>query len=156
MLTAPKASGRLKTTCLGFQWEREAPAELGFGSAGASPSRYNGNCRSPKRKNSLALAPRCCVGKCMGYNASMTTSTALHQLFDSVGNCLSLEAASKLRELRVTDELQSQLDSWATRNSEGVLEAEERQQYEAILRALNFVAVLQAKARHIAEESSGS
>ena len=70
--------------------------------------------------------------------------------------CLSLEAASKLRELRVTDELQSQLDSWATRNSEGVLEAEERQQYEAILRALNFVAVLQAKARHIAEESSGS
>ena len=111
---------------------------------------------APKKKNSLALAPRCCVGKCMGYNASMTTSTALHQLFDSVGNCLSLEAASKLRELRVTDELQSQLDSWATRNSEGVLEAEERQQYEAILRALNFVAVLQAKARHIAEESSGS
>ena len=43
-----KASGRLKTTCLGYQWEREAPAELGFGSAGASPSRYNGNCRSPK------------------------------------------------------------------------------------------------------------
>jgi hypothetical protein len=92
----------------------------------------------------------------MGYNGSMTTATALHQLFDSVGNCLSLEAASKLQKLRVTDELQSQLDSWATQNSEGVLEAEERQQYEAILRALNFVAVLQAKARHIAEESSGS
>ena len=92
----------------------------------------------------------------MGYTKHMTNSSALHQLFDSVGNCLSLEAASKLLKLRVTDELQSQLDSWATRNSEGVLEAEERQQYEAILRALNFVAVLQAKARHIAEESSGS
>jgi len=71
-------------------------------------------------------------------NDSMTTATALHQLFDSVGNCLSLEAASKLQELRITDELQSQLDVWASKNSEGVLEADERQQYEAIQRALNF------------------
>ena len=109
--------------------------------------------QAPKRKKSLPLLPRCGADHYMGYNVSMTTSTALHQLFDSVGNCLSLEAASKLQKLRVTDELQSQLDSWATQNSEGVLEAEERQQYEAILRALNFVAVLQAKARHIAEES---
>ena len=84
----------------------------------------------------------------------MTTATALHQLFDSVGNCLSLEAASKLRELRVTDELQSQLDVWASQNSEGALGADEREQYESILRALNFVAVLQAKAKRIAEESS--
>lgn len=92
----------------------------------------------------------------MSYNVLMTTATALHQLFDSVGNCLSPDAASKLQKLRVTDELQSQLDFWATQNSEGVLEAEERQQYEAILRALNFVAVLQAKAKNIAEEASGS
>ena len=92
----------------------------------------------------------------MGYNDSMTTATALNQLFDSVGNCLSLEAASKLQKLRVTDELQSQLDSWAMKNSEGILDAEEREQYEAILRTLNFLAILQAKAKHIAEEASGS
>jgi hypothetical protein len=92
----------------------------------------------------------------MGNNASMTTSTVLDQLFDSVGNCLSIEAASKLRDLRISDELQSQLDSWAIRNSEGTLGSEDRQQYESILRALNFVAVLQAKARHLTEHSSGS
>ncbi len=86
----------------------------------------------------------------------MTSATALHQLFDSVGNCLSMEAASKLRELRVTDELQDQLDTWATQNSAGELDADDRQQYEAILRALNFVAVLQAKARLISEESTGT
>ncbi|MEQ1831396.1 MAG: hypothetical protein ABL921_35950, partial [Pirellula sp.] len=98
------------------------------------------------------------VGYCTnvghGYNGCMTTATALHQLFDSVGNCLSLDAATKLRELRVSDELQSQLDTWATENSEGVLSEEDRKQYEAILRALNFVAVLQAKAKRIADESS--
>ena len=84
----------------------------------------------------------------------MTSATALHQLFDSVGNCLSLDAASKLRELRVTDELQDQLDTWATQNSAGDLNADDRQQYEAILRALNFVAVLQAKARLISGDST--
>ncbi|MCY3011757.1 MAG: hypothetical protein NTY42_18305 [Planctomycetota bacterium] len=72
----------------------------------------------------------------------MTTSTALHELFDSVGNCLSLEAASK-RALRVSDELQAQLDLWADANMEGRLGSDERQQYEAILRAINFVSVLQ-------------
>ena len=60
-----------------------------------------------------------------------------------------MEAASKLCELKVTDELQDQLDTWATQNSAGDLNADDRQQYEAILRALNFVAVLQAKARLI-------
>ncbi len=42
-----KASGRLKSTYLRFGREGEAPAELGFGSAGASPSRYKPFCRSP-------------------------------------------------------------------------------------------------------------
>jgi hypothetical protein len=84
----------------------------------------------------------------------MTTATALHQLFDSVGNCLTLDVASKLQEVRVTDELQSQLDRWASLNNEGGLSSDDRQQYEAILRALNFIAVLQAKAKRIASAST--
>ncbi len=36
-----------QTTWKGFQWESEAPAELGVGSAGASPSRYSHCCGSP-------------------------------------------------------------------------------------------------------------
>jgi hypothetical protein len=83
----------------------------------------------------------------------MTTATALHQLFDSVGNCLTLDVASRLQEVRVTGELQSQLDKWADLNSEGALSSDDREQYEAILRAVNFIAVLQAKAKRIALES---
>lgn len=92
----------------------------------------------------------------MGNNGPMTIATALDEIFNSVGSCLSVEAASKLRDLRISEALQSQLDSWAVKNSEGKLGNEERQQYESILRTLNFVAVLQAKARKIAEQSSGS
>ena len=92
----------------------------------------------------------------MGNNVAVTTATALDEIFKSVGSCLSVEAASKLRDLRISEALQSQLDSWAVQNSEGTLGNEERQQYESILRTLNFVAVLQAKARKIAEQPSGS
>ena len=52
--TGHKASGRLKSACPRHGWESEAPAELGFGSAGASRSRYKPFCRSP---NSVASQP---------------------------------------------------------------------------------------------------
>ena len=72
---------------------------------------------APKRKNLGSLSIQ---ARLSGYDACMTSATALHQLLDSVGNCLSTEVASKLCELKVTDELQDQLDTWATQNSAGV------------------------------------
>jgi len=66
---------------------------------------------APKRKNLGSLSIQ---ARLSGYDACMTSATALHQLLDSVGNCLSTEVASKLCELKVTDELQDQLDTWAT------------------------------------------
>ena len=86
----------------------------------------------------------------------MTSATAIHQLFDSVGNCLSLDAASKLQQMRVPDNVQTQLDEWATKNTEERLGAGEREDYEAILRTLNFISILQAKARRISADANGS
>jgi len=74
-------------------------------------------------------------------------------LFDSVGECLTVDTASKLTSLSLPDSLQTQLDDWADRNSLGQLAGEERDQYEAMFRALNFIAVLQAKARRIVAAS---
>lgn len=83
----------------------------------------------------------------------MATTTTLDKLFDSVGECLTVDTASKLTSLSLPDSLQTQLDDWADRNSLGQLAGEEREQYEAMLRALNFIAVLQAKARRIVAAS---
>jgi len=47
----------------------------------------------------------------------------------------SPDVAAKLHSLRFSDELQTQLDQWATENSQGNLGANDHQQYEAILRA---------------------
>lgn len=61
--------------------------------------------------------PKRCFVYSTGHNEFMTTATALDQIFNSVGDCLSVEAAAKLRDLRISDELQSQLDTWATQNA---------------------------------------
>ena len=44
------ASGRLKSSSRIFLWVSEAPVELGFGSAGASLTRQEQNCRSLNRE----------------------------------------------------------------------------------------------------------
>jgi hypothetical protein len=79
--------------------------------------------------------------------------TTLDKLFDSVGECLTVATASTLTNLSLPESLQQQLDDWADRNSLGQLGNDERSQYEAMLRALNFIAVLQAKARRIVASS---
>ena len=89
-----------------------------------------------------------------GNNGPMFTSITIDKLFDTVGECLTVDAASNLLRLSLPGTLQQQLDDWADRNSSGQLSDEERNQYEAILRTLNFIGVLQARARRIVAASS--
>ena len=81
----------------------------------------------------------------------MSTINTISQLFEDVGNCLTAETAERLNRFRVNAALQQQLDEWADKSLRGTLNDEERSQYEATLRGLNFLAVLQAKARRIAK-----
>ncbi len=74
---------------------------------------------------------------------------AIHSLFDSVGQCLTLDTASRLDKFAVSEEVQQQLDDWADSNLLGELTEGDKQQYEATMRALNFIAVLQSRARQV-------
>ncbi len=74
---------------------------------------------------------------------------AIHSLFDSVGECLTIDTADRLNSFSIPEALQQQLDNWADSNLRGELSEEDRQQYEATLRALNFITVLQYRARRL-------
>ena len=79
---------------------------------------------------------------------SDTTNTAvLDSLFEPVTQCFTPEVARRIASLRASPEAQARLDAWAEKSSEGTLTAEERSAYEAAVRAVNFIGVLQAKAR---------
>jgi len=83
----------------------------------------------------------------------MSTTTTLDKLFDSVSECLTVDTANRLANLSLPESLRQQLDEWADQNSLGQLDDVEKNHYEAILRALNFITVLQAKARRIVATS---
>jgi len=81
---------------------------------------------------------------------SSTPDTAvLDQVFEPVTQCLTPEVARRIAALRASPEVQERLDELADKSSEGTLTAEERADYEAWVRTINFLSVLQAKARKI-------
>jgi hypothetical protein len=76
-------------------------------------------------------------------------SAVLDQVFDPIGDCLTPEVAGRIAALRASPEVQQRLDEFADKSSAGTLSADERVEYEAWVRAINFLGVLQAKARKV-------
>jgi hypothetical protein len=71
----------------------------------------------------------------------------LDRLLEPVGRCLTPEVARRLVALRADPAVQERLEDLAARNTEGELTPEERSEYDSYVRALEFIAILQAKAR---------
>ncbi len=79
------------------------------------------------------------------------TSVAVHlnRLLEPLAGCFSPDVAAKVAELRADDAMQSRIDYLADRANEGLLTAEEGDEYAGYLHAIDVIAVLQAKARSL-------
>jgi len=73
-----------------------------------------------------------------------SAQTALERVLAAVGQCLD--------RLRADTEMQRRIEELADKCTEGMLTPEERDEYEALIRVGNFVAILQAKARRLLAE----
>ena len=71
----------------------------------------------------------------------------LDELMEPLGRCLTPEVARQIVQLRASPTLEARVREFAEKSNEGVLSAEERLQYETIVRFTKFVSVLQSKAR---------
>jgi hypothetical protein len=76
-------------------------------------------------------------------------SSALARILDPVGRCLTPEVARALVGLRADAETQARLEELADRSTEGTLTVAEREEYETYVSAIDFLTVLQAKARAV-------
>jgi hypothetical protein len=65
-------------------------------------------------------------------------------------DCLTPEVARRIAAVRADAETQAQLDTLAEKNAEGTITPAEREEYELLVAAAGWIAVLQAKARAIA------
>jgi len=84
------------------------------------------------------------------YDGAMNTSSnsaVLDELIEPVARCFTPEVARRILSLRASPELQAKLDELADKCGEGTLTPEEHQRYDAYVRGLNFIGILQANAR---------
>ena len=84
------------------------------------------------------------------------TSAVLDDLFDPVSRCLTPEVAGRIAGLRAAPQVQQKLDELAEKSTEGTLTDAERSEYETYVRAINFIGLLQAKARSVITASASS
>ena len=83
----------------------------------------------------------------------MNGMKTLDMIFEPLGHMLTPDVARKLVDWRLNAKATSRLDKLARKCNDGRLTDEERQEYESFVRALDFVAILQAKARQLLKKS---
>jgi hypothetical protein len=83
----------------------------------------------------------------------MSTATLLDRIFDPFSEALTPESARRVAEWRADGETQSRLDELGDKANEGTITPAERQEYETYVRAIDFIGVLQAKARLVLQRN---
>jgi len=78
-------------------------------------------------------------------NASI--DTPLDGLLDPLSRCLDAESARRMTEFRIDPAVQSRIDTLAERANNGVLNEDERAEYEAFINAGDFISILKLKVR---------
>ena len=79
----------------------------------------------------------------------MTRTNILDRFLDPVGSYLTPEVARRLIRFRADARTQKRLDELAEKNEDGKLTEAEREEYDTFISAIDFVTVLQSKARSI-------
>lgn len=85
-----------------------------------------------------------------------TSSAVLDELFDPVSQCLTPDVARRIAGLRASPRVQQTLDELAEKSTEGTLTEAEQADYETYVRAINFIGLLQAKARAVISAATPS
>jgi hypothetical protein len=84
----------------------------------------------------------------------MYTATGLDSLLEPLSHCLDAESARRLAAFSVDPPLQARIEMLGERANEGNLNAAERSEYEALINAADFIAILKLKARRHLDEIS--
>lgn len=71
----------------------------------------------------------------------------LDRLLDPLGDLLTPDVARKLVNYKFDAEAQKRIDKLARKCNEGRLSDAERREYETYVQTIDFIAILQAKAR---------
>jgi len=77
----------------------------------------------------------------------MSDPAILDQLLDPLALCLDAESAQRVIECGIAPAVQQRVSALAERANEGVLTEDERIDYETLINAADFIAILKLKAQ---------
>ena len=88
-------------------------------------------------------------GVCLApwYCFDMSDIALLDQLLDPFTACLDVESAQRVIEFGIAPAVEQRVSALAERANEGILTDDERMDYEALINAADFIAILKLKAR---------
>jgi hypothetical protein len=82
----------------------------------------------------------------------MDVATGLGSLLEPLSRCFDAESARRLVNFRVDPSVHERMEILAEKANEGTLNSDEHAEYEALIRAADFISVLKLKARrHLGE-----
>lgn len=84
----------------------------------------------------------------------MSTAPYLDRIFEPLEDVLNVDAAQRIVDWRADESTQARLDELADRCTEGSLTSAEREEYDAYIRAIDFIGILQAKARSVLRQKA--
>jgi len=79
----------------------------------------------------------------------MSESLVLSEILGPFAECLDSESAQRVIEFGFSPGVQNRVAALAEKANEGLLSDDERQEYEAIINANDFISILKVKARGI-------
>ena len=68
-------------------------------------------------------------------------------MLDPLSRCLDAESARKVADFRIAAAVQNRIDALAAGANEGTLDEDARAEYESLINAADFIAILKLKAR---------
>lgn len=87
------------------------------------------------------------LGRVRAIVKIVSAAIILDGLLDPLSQCLDAESAQRVVDLRVAPVVQEKIDRLAEMANEGTLTDEEHAEYEALINAADFIAILKLKAR---------
>ncbi len=77
----------------------------------------------------------------------MDAPAGLDSLLEPLSRCLDAESARRLVAFRIDEPVQARIATLGERANEGCISDSERSEYEALINAADFIAILKLKAR---------
>lgn len=86
----------------------------------------------------------------------MASTLLLDRIFEPLGEALTPESARRLVSMQANPEVQQRVDELADKCTEGLLTEEEADEYDSYIRAIEFMSIMQSKARQILQRTGGA